>query len=132
MEVIYFELNNWACGRDYPDAEPFVSWMSNEFKQNFRNEDWIKENKLVVVESLVDMSMNYCVTSTKKWVEENCPELLSIYKKFIRQADEDDEVPYGRFGCPFLEYEENNIGYHYADEVECNGYWQYVIDYEDE
>ena len=132
MEVVYFELNNWACGRDYPDAEPFVSWMSNEFKQKFRNEDWIKENKLVVVESLVDMSMNYCVTSTKEWVEENCPELLSVYKKFIRQVDEDSDPPYGRFGCPFLEYEEDNIGYHYADEVECNGYWQYVIDYEEE
>lgn len=132
MEVVYFELNNWCRGRDYPDAEPFVTWMSNDFKQKFRNEDWIKENKLVVVKSLVDMSINYCITSTKEWVEENCPELLSIYKEFVRQVDEDNEVPYGRFGCPFLEYEEDNIGYHYAEEVECNGYWQYVIDYEEE
>ena len=136
MEIIYFELNNWFSGRDYPNAEPFLSWIQcnkeNKYYIQFRDESWIKENKLVVVESLVDMSMNFCITATKEWVEQNCPELLSIYKEFIRQPDEDDEAPYGRFGCPFLEYEENNIGYHYADEVECNGYWQYVIDYEEE
>lgn len=136
MEIIYFELNNWFSGRDYPNAEPFLSWMQcnkeNKYYIQFRDESWIKENKLVVVESLVDMSTNFCITATKEWAEQNCPELLSTYKEFIRQLDEDDEAPYGRFGCPFLEYEENNIGYHYADEVECNGYWQYVIDYEEE
>ena len=136
MEVVYFELNNWFSGRDYPDAEPFLSWMEcnkeNKYYIQFRDESWIEENRLVVVESLVDMSMNFCITATRDWVEQNCPELLSTYKEFIRQPDEDDEAPYGRFGCPFLEYEEENIGYHYADEVECDGYWQYVIDYEDE
>lgn len=134
MKIVYFELNDWFSGRDYPNAEPFLSWMQcnkeNKYYIQFRDESWIKENKLVVVESLVDMSMNFCITATKEWVEQNCPELLSTYKEFIRQSD--DEAPYGRFGCPFLEYEENNIGYHYADEVECNGYWQYVIDYEEE
>ena len=24
-EIIYFELDNWFCGRDYPNAEPFTS-----------------------------------------------------------------------------------------------------------
>jgi hypothetical protein len=136
MEVVYFELNDWFSGRDYPDAEPFLNWMKcnkeNKYYIQFRDESWIEKNRLVVVESLVDMSMNFCITATRDWVEQNCPELLSIYKKFIRQPDEYDEPPYGRFGCPFLEYEEKNIGYHYADEVECNGYWQYVIDYEEE
>lgn len=132
MEVIYFELNNWFSGRDYPNAEPFLSWMKDDLNQKFHDEEWIKENKLVVVESLVDMSMNFCITTTKEWVEENCPELLSTYKEFIRKSDEDDEVPYGRLDCPFLEYKEENIGYHYAEEVECNGYWQYVVDYEEE
>lgn len=132
MDVIYFELNNWFSGRDYPDAEPFSSWMGDDLNLKFRDKEWIKENKLVVVESLVDMSSNFCITATKKWVEENCPELLSTYEKFIRKSDEDEEVPYGRFSCPFLKYEEENIGYHYAEEVECNGCWQYVIDYEEE
>lgn len=78
--------------------------MKDDLNQKFRDEEWIRENKLVVVESLVDMSMNFCITTTKEWVEENCPELLSTYKEFIRKSDEDDEVPYGRFDCPFLEY----------------------------
>lgn len=136
MEIIYFELNDWSSGRDYPDAEPFLSWMQcneeNKYYIQFRDESWIKENKLVVVESLVDMSMNFCITTTKEWVEQNCPELLSTYKGFIRQPDEDDEAPYGRFGCPFLEYEKDNVGYHYAEEVDCNGYYQYVVDYKEE
>lgn len=132
MDIVYFELNNWFSGRDYPNAEPFLSWMRDDLNQKFRDEEWIKENKLVVVESLVDMSMNFCITATKEWVEENCHELLSTYKNFIRKPEDDEDVPYGRFGCPFLEYKEENIGYHYAEEVECNGYWQYVIDFEEE
>lgn len=103
MEVIYFELNNRMPGCDYPNARPFTDWMGKDLKQQFRNEKWIKENKLVVVESVVDMSFNYCISTTKEWVEENCPELLTKYTDFIRKPDEDDEV-YGRFACPFLEY----------------------------
>ena len=132
MDIVYFELNNWFSGRDYPNAEPFLSWMRDDLNQKFRDEEWIKENKLVVVESLVDMSMNFCITATKEWVEENCHELLSTYKNFVRKPEDGEDVPYGRFGCPFLEYKEENIGYHYAEEVECNGYWQYVIDFEEE
>ena len=132
MDIVYFELNNWFSGRDYPNAEPFLSWMKDDLNQKFRDEEWIKENKLVVVESLVDMSMNFCITATKEWVEENCHELLSTYKNFVRKPEDDEDVPYGRFGCPFLEYKEENIGYHYADEIECGGYDQYVIDFEEE
>ena len=132
MDIVYFELNNWFSGRDYPNAEPFLSWMRDDLNQKFRDEEWIKENKLVVVESLVDMSMNFCITATKEWVEENCHELLSTYKNFVRKPEDDEDVPYGRFGSPFLEYKEENIGYHCAEEVECNGYWQYVIDFEEE
>lgn len=131
MEVIYFELNNWFSGRDYPDAEPFLSWMRDDLNIKFRDRYWVKENKLVVVESIVDMSSNYCVTATKEWVEKNCPELLTKYTQFIRKPEEDDELPEGRFGCPFLEYEENNIGIYSADETEDrNGYMYYVIDAE--
>ena len=132
MDIVYFELNNWFSGRDYPNAEPFLSWMRDDLNQKFRDEEWIKENKLVVVESLVDMSMNFCITATKEWVEENCHELLSTYKNFVRKPEDDEDVPYSRFGSPFLEYKEENIGYHYADEIECDGYDQYVVDYEEE
>lgn len=121
MEVIYFELNNWACGRDYPDAEPFLCWMLDDEDQKFEDEDWVKENKLVVVESYVDMSMNYCVSATKEWVDLNCPELLTKYTQFIRHSDEPDELPQGRFGCPFLEYNVNNFGCHFARSM-ADGY----------
>lgn len=119
-EIIYFELNNWACGRDYPDAEPFISWMGT-LLPIFRNEDWAKENKLCVRASNVDMSQNFCITATKEWVENNCPELLTKYTQFLRKPDKYGYVD-GRFGCPFLDYEESNIGvkwwYEDSDEPE--------------
>ena len=108
-DIIYFELNNWFCGRDYPNDEPFKSWMSDDLHIKFNNEDWVKENKLCVVKIFVDMSCNFCITATREWVEKNCPKLLSEYKQFLRLPDEFGDVE-GRFGTTFLDYCEANIG----------------------
>ena len=108
-DIIYFELNNWFCGRDYPNDEPFKSWMSDDLHIKFNNEDWIKENKLCVVKTFVDMSCNFCITATREWVEKNCPKLLNEYKQFLRLPDEFGDVE-GRFGTTFLDYCEANIG----------------------
>lgn len=128
MEVVYFELNNWSCGRDYPDAEPFISWMSDDLNQYFKNEDWVKLNKLVVVESLVDMSINYCITATKEWVRRHCPDLLTKYTQFLRYSA-DGDAPQGMWGCPFLRYKTNNIGCHFAAEkIDNDGFWCYEVE----
>lgn len=113
--IVYFELNNWACGKDYPDDEPFISWLSNDFSIYFNNEEWVKENKLCVVKTMIDMSINFCISATKDWVESNCPKLLTDYRDILRFPDEDDEV-YGRFGTHFNEYLDENIGIEYVDE----------------
>ena len=73
-EIVYFEINNWFYGRDYPKDEPFPTWIKN---YQFRNDDWCKENKLVVLCGAIDMSLSYCVAAPKSWVLENCPKLLS-------------------------------------------------------
>lgn len=109
QEIIYFELNNWFAGRDYPDAEPFLSWMSNDLNIKFRNEAWVRKNKLCVAFDFVDMSQNFCVTATLSWVQQNCPSLLTEHKEFLREPDEDGAV-YGRFGHKFFEYAEENFG----------------------
>ena len=115
-EIIYFELNNWMPNSCYPDAEPFITWVSYKHF-NFDNEEWIKDNKLVVVRTVVDMSANWCITATKEWVLKNCPELLTKYTKFLRYPDEDGEPPYGEISyTPFYEYTEENIGWHFIDE----------------
>jgi hypothetical protein len=107
--IVYFELNNWTPGVDYPDDEPFTTWIGNDLKIVFNNEEWVKKNKLCVVQSLVDMSSNYCITATEDWVLENCPKLLTEYKEFLRFPDEDGDV-YGQFDNQFLEYSEENFG----------------------
>lgn len=117
-DVVYFELNNWFAGEDFPDDEPFIGWMSDDLHISFRNEDWVKENKLCVVVCFVDMFQNFCVTATRDWVQENCPKLLTDYQKFIRKP-EDEEHPdevYGRFGHEFLQYCEDNIGIKWTED----------------
>lgn len=111
-EIVYLEFNHWSTDY-YPDCEPFHSWMYDLTLQ-FRKEDWLLENKLVVVETLVDMSCNYCITAPKEWILGVCPDFFEKYSKFVREPEEDEDTPYGRFGCPFLEYTEENLGYWFA------------------
>lgn len=115
-DVVYFELNNWFGGRDYPNDEPFNSWMCNDLNIKFRDKDWLKENKLCVVGTFIDMSQNFCITTTREWVEKNCPKLLTDYSMFLREPKEGETEVYGRFGHEFLEYNENNIGLTWIDE----------------
>lgn len=112
---VYFELNNWFPGKHYPAAEPFISWMSNDLNIRFNDEKWVKENKLCVVRATVDMSSNYCITATLEWVEKNCPELLTKYRKFLRYPDKYGDVC-GQFGHYFLDYEDENIGITWVEE----------------
>lgn len=73
-EIVYFEINNWFAGKDYPKDEIFCKWIKD---YQFKNDEWCKENKLCVMCGAVDMSMNYCVAAPKSWVEKNCPKLLT-------------------------------------------------------
>ena len=79
-DIIYFSVNNWFCGRDYPDTPNFRKWLGDDFKQNFSNDDWCKENKLCVYCGVIDMSFNYTVSAPREWVKKNCPELLTDKK----------------------------------------------------
>ncbi len=63
-DIVYFEVNNWFCGRDFPDCEPFLTWMRDDCNK-FNNAEWVEQNKLCVIFQLVDMSFNYCVTATR-------------------------------------------------------------------
>ena len=110
-DIIYFEVNNWFVGRDYPNTKQFIEWMGDDLCIAFRNEEWVKANKLYVVYCRLDMSQNFCVTATRKWVEENCPELLTDYKQFLRYPDEEGDVygEFGEFDYRFLPYSEENF-----------------------
>ena len=77
MDVIYFSVNNWMSGENYPLTENFKKWLRNDLNQSFRNDTWCKENKLCVYYGTVDMSTNYTISASREWVEKNCPELLT-------------------------------------------------------
>ena len=111
-EVVYFELNNWFCGEDYPADEPFITWM-DMWIDAFCNKMWVEHNKLCVVMFPVDMSVNFLITAPKKWVEVRCPKLLTEHKRFLRYPDPDEEgIVYSRLytDIPFLEYKPENFG----------------------
>ena len=88
QDVVYFSVNNWFSGRDYPPLECFHKWLGDDLNQNFRSDEWCKENKLCVYYGCVDMSSNYTVSAPREWVEKNCPELLTDdeYTYIIRQS----------------------------------------------
>ena len=134
-DVVYFELNNWFAVEDYPNAEPFLTWCGNARNLYFDNEQFVKENELCVVRLIVDMSVNWCITAKRSWVEQHCPKLLSDeftegefvqgsisgemrytktkkYKEFLRFPEEDDTHVYGRFGTEFLPWTPENVGIH--------------------
>ena len=118
-DIVYFELNNWSPGTCYPNEEPFISWMKNDLFISFNNEEWIKENRLCVVREVIDMSFNFCISATTKWVMEYCPKLLFKYTEFLRYKNESGIV-YGNFGTEFLEYKEENIGIKDVEKDEDN------------
>jgi hypothetical protein len=143
-EVIYFSVNNWFCGEDYPPTENFKKWLGHDLNQAFRNDEWAKENKLCIYCGLIDMSMNYTISAPREWVEKNCPELLTDeeftyvtcihsasgerreehkkkYSDFVDKPDKYGDVEDHRFGWPYLEYKPENFGvhwYHDPDEYE--------------
>ena len=155
-EIIYFELDNWFCGRDYPNAEPFISWMGKDYGFCFGNDEWCKENKLCVEIGPIDMSTCICISAPKSWVEANCPKLLTDeecgdttfvshwnaetqkmeseeryvpckYSKFICKPDEDGYVRGRISNWPFREYKEENFGVHWND-----WYWEDMAESIDE
>lgn len=129
-EIIYFEVDNWFPGRDYPNVEPIATWVENN---QFNDNKWCKENKLCVLAGYVDMSLCWCVAAPRSWVEKNCPDLLSDeiltyelsttskdgvkirkfeYKAtdFLCKPNEDGDV-YGNVeDWLFPEYKEENFG----------------------
>ena len=130
--MLFFELNNWACGEDYPNDEPFLEWFADDLKIKFMDEQWVIENGLIVIVSIIDMSINFCVTAPDEWVEHNCPSLLEnpANHKFLREPFQYEEDPsYGRFGCPFYSLDEKPAGIYFASEKEDNeGYLYYSVE----
>lgn len=142
-EVIYFSVNNWFCGRDYPDTRNFREWLGNDLKQSFMSDEWCKKNKLCVYQGAIDMSCNYTVSAPREWVEKNCPELLTDkeytystitykyvdgkcvneeckhtkkYSDFVYVPEEGEDTPdCDGFGMPFREYKEENFGCEYYE-----------------
>lgn len=137
-DIIYFELDNWFCGRDYPNAEPFIGWMGKDAGFCFGDDAWCKENKLCVEAGLIDMSTCFCITATKTWVEKNCPRLLTDEEcgaeMSVSQKGENgnwvtkniyESCKYSKFVCEdgvgkisgwsFREYKEENFGVHWND-----------------
>lgn len=111
-KIIYFELNDWVMGEDYPSEEPFIEWICRGkglLPPIFQDSEWVKENKLAVSATTVDMSRNYCISAPKAWVLKNCPNLLEERNvKFVFGKDGEEPV-FGRFGT-FVPYDEEHIG----------------------
>ena len=115
-DIIYFEVNNWEQGETYPNNDPFHTWMNDNILQ-FSHRSWVQSNKICVTESIIDQSINYCVTATKEWVLVNCPCLLSGENdKFIIKPSIFGSV-HGKFGNNFRRYKKENFNIIYEEEL---------------
>ena len=144
MEIIYLEFNNWFGGRDYPEIPNIEEWVGAcdcpGHNSPLFNDEWCKEQKICVKVGYIDMSVNFCITATREWVEKNCPECLTddtytvdyhwqrgneegiktetySFNRFRVEAEDDEyDTAYGRFNWHFLEYKEENFGRFWCDE----------------
>ena len=144
-EIVYFSLNNWMRGHDYPEDEKYKRWVGEargkygeqDTKDSFLDEEWVKKNKLCVLYGAYDMSTNILVSAPRAWVLENCPELLSDktyeydtlrcsetvhhvkkYADFVCVRDDKGRIRSKVGGWDFLEYKDENIGTTWYDEDE--------------
>lgn len=108
--IVKFSVNHWWPGEDYPNSEPFITWLKDLNLDKFlRNDSWCKSNKICVNWCFIDMSSNFCVTATYDWVKENCSCIFGTKFYYSNDSVED------RFGLDFLEYCEENFGSHEID-----------------
>lgn len=122
-ELVYFELNDWIPTTDYPNEEPFISMCCIQYdraskKENkfihipyLRNNLWLKQNKIVCTVETIDMSEDFYVVATKDWVNRNCPNLLTKYRKFLRDPINGIDKEYYHF----RKYKEENFNCMYYD-----------------
>lgn len=126
-DIVYFKLQPYPLDMDdynkdwlgyYPDNERFKFWLGkdNYHGIKFCNEEWVKENQLCVRCQFHPWDYSYAqlilVTATRGWVKDNCPELLTDYREFLRHANyKGDIYLHDRiYNDAFLPYKEENIG----------------------
>ncbi len=109
--AVYFELNMWEAGTFYPDESPFTDWITFRGNKQPLLDDiqFVRDNKLCVVVTVIDQSLIYCISASRDWVQQQCPNLLTKYTKFLRHPSKDGNV-YGQWGTEFIRYTEDNIG----------------------
>lgn len=140
-EIIYLEFNNWFGGRDYPEIPNIEDWVGQvdvpDYDSPLLDNEWCKEQRICVRLEYIDMSINFCITAPKSWVEKNCPKCLTndeyteefivgnekrvyrySYDRFRREPEDGETIVMGKFGCPFLEYTEENFGCSWYDRIE--------------
>ena len=116
-EIYYINLNEWDYN-GHPNSDPFHDWMDDTKLDTYlRNEQFAKDNKICVRWFIIDMSVQFCITAPKSFVDKLCPCLWEEEnKKFIKPASDfpDDEPPeswlYGEYGEYFLPYTDEYIG----------------------
>ena len=127
-DIIYIELNDWSYD-NHPKYEPVEEMI---FNGTLTDNDYLKENKLVVVESYVDMSRNFCISAPRSWVEENWPKLLTDeeYEYEVADLNDLDSVEVDSDFGYFEEYNEDNYGLH-VDHGEDYDLWRHHDDDEE-
>lgn len=112
--VVYFQCNDWEPNPeessrfiyDYLEGSMYANDKNSTSVNKTPEEEitWMKANDLCVNVDNYDMSLNYWVTTTKEWLEENFPELLPFASETPQSFMYEGDEKY------FLKYTEDNVG----------------------
>ena len=116
-DVVYIHFNNWTADVGYPDIEPIATYIEQDI---FIDEEWVAKQKLVVVAYTVDMSLSLHITAPRSWVKEHCPELLTEYKQYLKNPNENKYTK-----KMYLPYREKNIGVHWITDPYLQDLYNY-------
>lgn len=110
--VVYFQCNDWSPSPK--EAERFIhQYLEGDFsehtpmKTDAEVDEWIENDCLCINCDIYDMSIQYWITTTKEWLEQNFPELLSFVSEEPKDYLFKGDKKY------FLKYSEENIGVHW-------------------
>jgi len=117
-DIVYFACNDWNPNPEEADnicynyLGSYKGCEEEEIvnKTNDESEKWVKDNRMCINWEIIDMSISYYITAPRKVFEIYFKELLPFIKN-----EPYDFLWIGDKKC-FLEYKEENYGFHYFQE----------------
>ena len=108
-QLVYFTVDNWSPGVDYPRCDNFENLYREDLDAfAFIDNEYCKENKLAVYCTTLDMSIAFTVVAPIGWCVKNSPEIIGSYWDETAKPGKNNWKE-SIYGLPYPEYKEKNF-----------------------